>query len=742
MRKEHDFANAKKILCTKKICAVLIGSLLCSVTGGMVTPSVKEAGSIDKVYAATSTTEKAADSVDEEDNKTMMQGFEWYTKNDGTYWKSLSAKANHLAYMGITSVWLPPAYKCDSGKNSVGYDVYDLYDLGEFNQKGTVRTKYGTKDEYISLINSLHKNDIEVYADAVMNHKCGADGTQVLKAYMVDGYNRNRTIGSAQNIRAWTVFNFAGRNNKYSSFKWDSSCFDGVDWDDMGRKNAIFRFSGKSWDRTSYENGNYDYLMGADLDLNSSKVRNELKNWGEWYVNTANLDGFRIDAVKHMEYSFVEDWLTSIEKKTGKEVFAVSEYLDGNVENLKQYIRETGGTTSLFDYALFYKFRDACRRNGTNLTYLVSGTLTSADPDHSVTFVDNHDQQAGRSGDTIATWFRPLAYTFILTRQEGTPCVFYSDYYGSESGNTKAIKQDLDELLFARKYFAYGTQTPTNSTANGTVIGWARQGDKKHKGSGLASVISSNKQDKTITLNVGKQHAGEKWIDILGNSKKTVKISSTGNATFEARAMRACVYVNSAAISKKISVKKATNLKKVSVSDKTVKLKWNSIPNVTGYRIYKYIPSTKKWVTAKDVDVNCAWVSNLAAATSVKFKVRGYVKIGEKTYYGDMSDSITCCTLPSKVTLKATPGVGKIKLSWKKPCNNIKGYKIYYSTSKNGSYKLLASVGPKATSKVVTGLKKGKKYYYKIKAYRYKGSKASDGLLMGAMSNAASATVK
>ena len=77
-----------------------------------------------------------------------MQFFEWYLPNDGFWWKRCAAKAQNLAGLGITDIWLPPAYKCTS-QNDVGYSIYDLYDLGEFDQKGTVRTKYGTKEEYI-----------------------------------------------------------------------------------------------------------------------------------------------------------------------------------------------------------------------------------------------------------------------------------------------------------------------------------------------------------------------------------------------------------------------------------------------------------------------------------------------------------------------------------------------------------------------------------------------------------------
>ena len=77
--------------------------------------------------------------------------------------------------MGITSIWLPPAQKSAAGINDTGYGCYDLYDLGEFNQKGTVRTKYGTKEEYLKAIKTFQKEGVKVYADIVLNHRLGAD---------------------------------------------------------------------------------------------------------------------------------------------------------------------------------------------------------------------------------------------------------------------------------------------------------------------------------------------------------------------------------------------------------------------------------------------------------------------------------------------------------------------------------------------------------------------------------------
>lgn len=674
-------------------------------------------------------------------NETMMQGFEWNVKKDGTFWDEIGNKASHLSNIGITSMWLPPAYKGSSNIASVGYDPYDLYDLGEFNQKGSVRTKYGTKEQYINAINKLHKSGIKVYADAVMNHKSGADSTEVVKADKVSGSNRNLVITANKKIEAWTVFSFAKRENKYSSFKWDKSCFDGVDWDQTSKDNSIFRFSDKKWDTTSTENGNYDYLMGADIDLNSTKVRNELKKWGAWYVKEASLDGFRVDAVKHMEYSFVGDWISAVEKKTGKNLFAVSEYLDGNVNNLKNYIKETGGETSLFDFPLFYRFRDASRVANTDLRNLLSNTLVSQKPEYAVTFVDNHDMQKGRSGDTVGYWFKPMAYSFILTRDNGLPCVFYGDYYGSGDNKTIAMNETLDSLMFARKYYAYGKQHDT-STSDGHVLAWSREGDSVHKNSGLVSTISSDLYDKNIKVYVGKAHAGQKWVDIIGNSTQTVTIDSNGYGTFKAVKQKACVYVNKASIATNLNIGATSGLKKSSVEDKSVKLSWSKVSNADGYAIYKYNLSSKKWVYAKSTTSNSTVLTGLTPAAKTSVYVKAYRLIGGKRYFGKQTSTISFFNLPSRPTITVKAGITKAVVSWKKPCNYIAGYEILMATSKNGTYKSMQKVGPNATSKKLVNLTSGKTYYFKVRAYRYNGSSKSDGIVNGHCSSIVSVKIK
>ncbi|MGZ8525904.1 MAG: alpha-amylase, partial [Chitinophagaceae bacterium] len=81
-------------------------------------------------------------------NLTLFQFFHWYYSPEGNLWKHAADEANHLSSLGITHMWLPPAYKSAYGIKEPGYAVYDLYDLGEFDQKGAIRTRYGTRQQY------------------------------------------------------------------------------------------------------------------------------------------------------------------------------------------------------------------------------------------------------------------------------------------------------------------------------------------------------------------------------------------------------------------------------------------------------------------------------------------------------------------------------------------------------------------------------------------------------------------
>ena len=169
----------------------------------------------------------------------------------------------NLAALGVTSMWIPPACKAARPEGN-GYDIYDLYDLGEFEQKGTRATKWGSKEDLVRLAEVADRYGIGVLFDAVLNHKAGADFSEEVRAVRIDPKDRTREIGGAggEGIVAWTGYEFPGRKGAYSPLKWNWECFTGIDYDGRKRESGVWRFEGKQWAvDVDEELGNYDYLL-------------------------------------------------------------------------------------------------------------------------------------------------------------------------------------------------------------------------------------------------------------------------------------------------------------------------------------------------------------------------------------------------------------------------------------------------------------------------------------------------
>ena len=476
-------------------------------------------------------------------NQTIMQYFEWYLPADCGLWKKVASQASYLDSIGITGVWLPPAYKAEGGNKDTGYGVYDLYDLGEFNQKGSVNTKYGSKEEYINAIKVLKGNNLEVYADIVLNHKLGADGTEEVMAIEDQPDNRNVDLNTPVLIEAWTKYNFDARNNKYSDFKWNWTHFHGVDWDEKTKRKGVFKFYGKHWDNdVDKENGNFDYLMGADVDFNNVDVIQELNKWGDWYVNTTNVDGFRLDAVKHIRAGFYKEWLENMREEFAKNFFAVGEYWSTNISAINNYLQEVDYSMKLFDVPLHYNLFNASNSSGNyDMRTILDNTLVKENPEYAVTFVDNHDTQPGQSLNSwIQDWFKPLAYALILLRKDGIPCIFYFVYYGIPHDNIEPKKKLLENMIKARKHFSYGKQRDYFKDEN--IIGWVREGDSDHTDSGLAVVMSDN-SGGYLEMNIGERLANTVFYDCTGNLDETVYVDANGNGIFYCPAGSVSVWI-------------------------------------------------------------------------------------------------------------------------------------------------------------------------------------------------------
>jgi alpha-amylase len=485
-------------------------------------------------------------------NGVMMQHFHWYTPDDGSLWKQLAENAAKLAEAGFTAVWLPPAYKGATGTYDVGYGVYDLFDIGEFDQKGTIRTKYGTRKEYLKGIKVAQKAGLQVYADVAFNHKLGGDEPEEFKATPFNPQNRLEPIGDMRVIKAWTHFTFPGRKNKYSKLKWHWWHFNAADYNALDDKtDAIYLFEGKSFDdRVDLDKGNFDYLMGCNLDIDNPDVQKELFYWGEWYLETTGVDGFRFDAAKHVSSDFFHNWLDHIRKHSKRQLFAVGEYWSGESQALEHFIKVTDGSMMLFDVNLHLNFSRAGKQGKDfNMQTIFDNTLVKDYPTLAVTLVSNHDSQPLQALESVVeAWFKPMAYALILLRRDGYPCVFAADYYGANykgigrDGNEYEIWMDshqwlIDRFLSVRKNHAHGDQYDYFNHPN--CVGCTRVGNEKDQ-RGMA-VIMSNGDNGFKYMETGSPNTT--YTDITEQIKETVSTNNDGWGEFHCNAGSVSVWV-------------------------------------------------------------------------------------------------------------------------------------------------------------------------------------------------------
>ena len=468
------------------------------------------------------------------ENQTLMQYFEWYLPDDGQHWSRLAEDAPNLAAKGIRKVWMPPAFK-GTGSNDVGYGVYDLFDLGEFDQKGTVRTKYGLKEEYLRAIEALSQNGIEAIADVVLNHKAAADYKERFTVVEVDPNDRNVEISEPFEIEAWMHFAFPGRKKAYNDFEWHWYHFTGTDYDAKNNKSGIFLIQGdnKGWaddELVDNENGNYDYLMYADIDFKHPEVIQNLYDWAHWFIESTGVHGFRLDAVKHIDSFFMKNFIRDITEKYGDDFYVFGEFWNSDEKANNDYLENIDYRFDLVDVKLHHNLFDASKSGADyDLRTIFDQTLAKNHPESAVTFVDNHDTQRGQALEsTVEEWFKPAAYALILLREAGLPCLFYGDYYGISGEFAQESFQDvLDKLLDIRLNLAYGEQTDYFDEAN--CIGWTRQG--KDNGQPIA-VLISNDQATSKSMFVGPEWAGREFSDYLGNSSQIVTIDDQGWGEF------------------------------------------------------------------------------------------------------------------------------------------------------------------------------------------------------------------
>lgn len=352
----------------------------------------------------------------------MMQAFHWdcprEDQKEFQWWKYVNEKIPELAKVGFTALWLPPIHKAANlAGPSMGYDPYDYYDLGEFAQKGTTPTWFGTRKELEALIANAHQQRLSVIADIVINHCSGADAQEV-----------NPINGQLR----WTKFNPAS-----GKFLRDWECF---------HPNMY-----ESWDEMTFGDM-------PDLSHRNPYVYAEILKFTRWLVEEIGFDGFRFDFAK----GYGANTITAIQEyryqRGGNLItpYGVAEYWD-SATNTLNWEREVNFSNSnpvdAFDFPLRDLLKNMCDQYGFSLKTLVNGdAILKAQPRYTVTFVENHDlRDAGRpiANDKL------LAYSYILTH-EGFPCVFWKDYFNYNLA-LEGAPNGIAALVSAHEKYAGGS---------------------------------------------------------------------------------------------------------------------------------------------------------------------------------------------------------------------------------------------------------------------------------------------
>jgi alpha-amylase len=290
--------------------------------------------------------------------------------------------------------------------------------------------------------------------------------------------------------------------------------------------------------------------MGADLDFESQEVRDEVTAWGKWYLDTTGVDGFRLDAVKHIAAWFFPRWLDEMERHAGRDLFVVAEYWTPDVGSLHWYLDQLGGRITVFGVPLHYHFHYASRSGGNyDMRRVLEGTLVQQRAKDVVAFVDNHDSQPLQALEScVEPWFKPLAYAMILLRRDGYPCVFYPDYYGAEyedfgrDGQRHGIVMPshrflIDVFLKARREHAWGPQVDYLDHWN--RVGWVRLGDEQHPKA--MAVLMSDGDEGTKWMEAGR--ARSTFVDLTGHVTEPVVTNEHGWGEFRCRGGSVSVWV-------------------------------------------------------------------------------------------------------------------------------------------------------------------------------------------------------
>ncbi|KAK5062798.1 hypothetical protein LTR84_004873 [Exophiala bonariae] len=390
--------------------------------------------------------------------RTDADAAQWRAKGGvfvGGKLKGLKSKLGYLQRLGVTALWIGPIFKQVAKLETYhGYGVQDFLD---------VDSRFGTREELRDLVATAHEHGIYVLLDIILNHSgnvfeyIATDPHYTGDTFPVKGfYDENREADiPLGTVDAHTYPNAFPNAAIWPSELQGAECFT--------RKGQI---NGNGWDNApEYLDGDFfdlkDLALGASNPdhFSATPALRALAACYKYWINYADLDGYRIDTVKHMgdgptryfasvihEYAarLGKDKFLLIGEITGSRAFETVEAtgLDaalgiGDVQ--EKLWRVPKGQANPSDY--FNLFRNALFLNKGSHTWF---------RDRVVTMIDDHDQvwrggDKGRycsDGDGAELVLAALALNLLTL---GIPCIYYGteQAFDGQGGSDRYIREAM-----------------------------------------------------------------------------------------------------------------------------------------------------------------------------------------------------------------------------------------------------------------------------------------------------------
>lgn len=343
-------------------------------------------------------------------------------QNCGGTIRGIITNIGYIKNLGCTAIWLSPVLQ-NNPDSYHGYAIENYLKIDE---------RFGSKEDLEELVDAAHKLDIRVFLDIVLHHT--GDNW-----YYPGNYEYNYSDGVQFPLAGWrykdTPIPEELRNPEL-----------------YNRKGEIKNFDAYPETRE----GDF-FTLKALLSDNSDQalyVQDLLITIHSYWIRETDIDGFRVDAVKHMGEAAMSRFCSMIREYAyllGKRNFFLFGELLGNEDTHNRYIGPKTpvsvndknlyyGLNSVLDYPLYYilegviKGKTSPEKLIERYTSLQHSALSrGVYGEYLVTFIDNHDQLGGTMKQRFGHDALPgqiIAGIGFLLCALGTPCI----YFGTEQG--------------------------------------------------------------------------------------------------------------------------------------------------------------------------------------------------------------------------------------------------------------------------------------------------------------------